>query len=505
MIDRVTLDIVGSPAPTFTIPDASGLAPLEFHLGPVPQASHSASEIPQPSPDVVARFQAAMAEPAATPTMPSSATSVSPEATPRQLDAGAALGQDIRQATTDNAARLPAAEIQTQAVESVPLDATETRQPAATRTNPLPATDVPTIGRTYDNGMATRPDAMPCPTDAGSATSQDTRQPTVVTSARQPITAHTPAHPTAAAQPAADHTPAHPTAAAQPAVDHTPAHPTAAAQPAADHIPAQPTAATKPVAADIPAQPTAAAQPVAADIPTQPTAAAQPATADIPAQPTAATKPVAADIPQANPGTPTIREPADVEMADGVYTPKTVEGRLDKPAAMPSQDEDGIRIGKGVRLTADDKQVVQASDSIAQPLQAAPVVVPVAPDAAPTAVAGAVSIEIDPAAATAKTRELVDAAAQVADTILVTPSLVRGEGAITIQLKPTVLDGSEIRLEAKGSAITVAITPATPSVAQVIAQSQAQFEQALVERLPSFQIAVTMAPTKSVRRSETAT
>ena len=415
MIDIVTLDIVGSPVPTFTIPDASGLVPLELHLGTATQTGNSGSEIPLPSPDAVARFQAAMAEPAATPTMPSSTTSVSPEATPRQLDAGAALGQDIRQATTDNAARLPAAEIQTQAVESVPLDATETRQPAATRTNPLPATDVPTIGRTDDNGMATRPDAMPCPTDAGSATSQDIRQPTLDTSARQSITA---------------------------------------------------------------------------DIPTQPTTAAQP---------------VATDIPQANPVTPTIRETADVEMADGVYTPKTVEGRLDKPAAMPSQDEDGIRIGNDVRRTTDDKQAVQASDSIAQPLQAAPVIVPVAPDAAPTTVAGAVSIEIDPAAATAKTRELVDAAAQVADTILVTPSLVRGEGAITIQLKPNVLDGSEIRLEAKGTAISVAITPATPSVAQVIAQSQAQFEQALVERLPSFQIAVTMAPTKSVRRSETAT
>ena len=106
------------------------------------------------------------------------------------------------------------------------------------------------------------------------------------------------------------------------------------------------------------------------------------------------------------------------------------------------------------------------------------------------------------AAATARTHELVEAASQVADTILVTPSLVHGEGEITIQLKPTVLDGSEIRLEAKGSSITVAVTPATQSVAQVIAQAQAQFEQTLVERLPSFQIAVTMAPPKSVRRNE---
>ena len=124
---------------------------------------------------------------------------------------------------------------------------------------------------------------------------------------------------------------------------------------------------------------------------------------------------------------------------------------------------------------------------------------------APAAVTGTVSIEVDPAAATAKTHELVEAAAQVADTILVTPSLVRGEGESTIQPKTRILDGSEIRMEAKGSAITVAITPATPSVAQVIAQAQVQFEQTLVERLPSFQIAVTVAPPKAVRRNESAT
>jgi len=127
--------------------------------------------------------------------------------------------------------------------------------------------------------------------------------------------------------------------------------------------------------------------------------------------------------------------------------------------------------------------------------------VPIAPDASSAPVAGVVSLEIDPSAATARTHELVEAASQVADTIMVTPSLVRGEGEITIRLKPTVLDGSEIRLEAKGTSITVAITPATPSAAQVIVQSQAQFEQALVERLPSFQIAVTVATTKTSRRN----
>ena len=126
----------------------------------------------------------------------------------------------------------------------------------------------------------------------------------------------------------------------------------------------------------------------------------------------------------------------------------------------------------------------------------------VSADAAPVSTIAPVAIEIDPAAATARTHELVEAATQVADTILVTPSLVQGEGEIIIQLKPTVLDGSEIRLEAKDSSITVAITPATPAVAQAIAQAKVQFEQALAERIPSFQIAVSVENLKIARRKD---
>ena len=126
----------------------------------------------------------------------------------------------------------------------------------------------------------------------------------------------------------------------------------------------------------------------------------------------------------------------------------------------------------------------------------------VSADAAPVSTIAPVAIEIDPAAATARTHELVEAATQVADTILVTPSLVQGEGEIIIQLKPNVLDGSEIRLEAKDSSITVAITPATPAVAQAIAQAKVQFEQALAERIPSFQIAVSVENLKIARRKD---
>jgi flagellar hook-length control protein FliK len=88
----------------------------------------------------------------------------------------------------------------------------------------------------------------------------------------------------------------------------------------------------------------------------------------------------------------------------------------------------------------------------------------------------------------------VEAAEAVADTILVTPALVRGEGKVTIRLKPTVLDGSEIHLEAKGTKITVAIAPATNAAQQIVEQSKAQLAQTLAQRLPSFQFAVMISP-----------
>ena len=130
-------------------------------------------------------------------------------------------------------------------------------------------------------------------------------------------------------------------------------------------------------------------------------------------------------------------------------------------------------------------------------LQAAPVAAGAEVAAGPAQVAAApIAVEIDPAAATARTSELVDAAVAVADTILVTPALTHGDGEVTIHLKPTVLDGSEIRLEAKGTTISVAIAPVTVEAARAVERSIVQFEQTLAERMPSFQFAVSVAPAK---------
>lgn len=92
-------------------------------------------------------------------------------------------------------------------------------------------------------------------------------------------------------------------------------------------------------------------------------------------------------------------------------------------------------------------------------------------------------------AVSARTQVLVDAVEAVCDAILVSPGLVRGQGEIRIQLKPEVLSGTEISIEAKGTTLTVAFNPTTPDVAAILQQNITQFEQHLAGRIRSYQIA----------------
>ena len=457
---------------TLTLPDASGLAPLVLPFDMESQAHAFGSERSQPAPEAIARFQAAMAEQttAGTDSMPTTfdigragisetpSTDVKRTKTaPSQIGAAIHLSHDFRQTPDAKQVQLQATGIQMQPTD-VPLPVAAD---AATATDATSVTSIDDIRRRgcldTPSTDAARPETAPYQADIGITRGLDIQQTTDDKQVRQTtdgIPIQQPTNDIPATQPAAN------------IPTQQPTNGIPATQPAANIPTLQPTndiPATQPTT-NIPVQ-----QPTATLQSQQPTEGAQLANE-------ATTASVAA--------TPT-------------------DNRQQVTRTDPEQSVRGPV--RSIRQTTDDKQVLLATDNVTAPLQAAPVVVPVAPDAAPTAVTSVVSIEIDPAAATAKTRELVDAAAQVADTILVTPSLVSGEGEITIQLKPNVLDGSEIRLEAKGTTITVAITPATPSIAQVIAQSQAQFEQTLVERLPSFQIAVTVAPTKSIRRNESAT
>ncbi len=115
-----------------------------------------------------------------------------------------------------------------------------------------------------------------------------------------------------------------------------------------------------------------------------------------------------------------------------------------------------------------------------------------APTAAPVTAVEAVVAAFTPSVTRAvePAQVLVEAARAVADTLLVTPGLLRGEGEIRIQLRPDVLDGTEIHIAVAGRQLTVAFTPPTPDLVALIEQSRPQLTAHLAERIHSFQIAV---------------
>ena len=166
-------------------------------------------------------------------------------------------------------------------------------------------------------------------------------------------------------------------------------------------------------------------------------------------------------------------------------------------------DESSVAARRGRRALPSEGAVQKAAPS-ASSAPSAPSALPVsfavpevsapaaAPTAAPVTAVEAVVAAFTPSAARAvePAQVLVEAARAVADTLLVTPGLLRGEGEIRIQLRPDVLDGTEIHIVVAGRQLTVAFTPPTPDLVALIEQSRPQLTAHLAERIHSFQIAV---------------
>ena len=141
-----------------------------------------------------------------------------------------------------------------------------------------------------------------------------------------------------------------------------------------------------------------------------------------------------------------------------------------------------------------DENLAMQPDAVV--LQAAPMAVPEQPAAAPNAgeeglkVGAVTDGRIAEVAAVSKTDVLIEAANAVADTMIVSPGLMRGEGEIVVTLKPDVLAGSELRIAVAGGQMTVEFTPTVANVAQLLVECQPQLVQYLSERISGFQIAV---------------
>ena len=89
---------------------------------------------------------------------------------------------------------------------------------------------------------------------------------------------------------------------------------------------------------------------------------------------------------------------------------------------------------------------------------------------------------------------VIEAASAVADTLLVSPNLMHGGGEIRVQLKPDVLDGAQICIKVTGKSMQVEFASVTDDIARLMTEAQPQLIQRLAEKMPTYEVAVTVLP-----------
>jgi len=126
-------------------------------------------------------------------------------------------------------------------------------------------------------------------------------------------------------------------------------------------------------------------------------------------------------------------------------------------------------------------------------LQAAPMVsAPVADGVAAAPVAVAESVAAVASVSPLDLNDMFLAAAEaVAAAVTVSPELMRGEaGEIRVQLRPDVLEGSEVIVAVDDRKMEVTFVPAATHVADAILANQPILQRQLVERIAGFEVSV---------------
>ena len=230
-----------------------------------------------------------------------------------------------------------------------------------------------------------------------------------------------------------------------------------------------------------------------------------------PAVPDAVPPPVVPTVPDAGPS-PTVRAVADVVPSPVVPTvpdavpPPVVPAPVSVPSSVIPPEETGVsltaprppvRVAAAGEIVAEETvadeteladAVVSAGVRVADPAVYA--AVPQAVEAAvPVTAVDTVTAAFAPAAVPAQETFLA-AANAVADVLLVSPGLLRGEGEIRVQLRPDVLEGTEVRISVAGRQLDIAFVPRTPDVAVLIEQNRPQLEQHLAARFLTFRLSV---------------
>ena len=176
--------------------------------------------------------------------------------------------------------------------------------------------------------------------------------------------------------------------------------------------------------------------------------------------------------------------------------PETAVAQTETPLVEVGQDKRGISVGGEVKVDG-FRPASEPEDAAASVvLQAAPIAVAPEPqviDVRNVAVepVQVVAARVAHQVAATPTQVLIEAASAVADTIVVSPGLLRGSGEIQVQLRPDVLEGTVIHISTTApGALAVQFTPTTENMAALLEKSAPQLVAYLSEYVHNFQVAV---------------
>ena len=152
-------------------------------------------------------------------------------------------------------------------------------------------------------------------------------------------------------------------------------------------------------------------------------------------------------------------------------SPVAVDQDLDSPVAVEQELDPPVLQSAPVSVPA-QMQVIDVKDVAVEPVQV---------------VAARVAHQVVATPA----QVLIEAASAVADTIVVSPGLLRGAGEVQVQLRPDVLEGTVIQISTTASgSLTVQFMPVTENMAELLEKCAPQLVTYLSERIHSVQVAV---------------
>ena len=188
---------------------------------------------------------------------------------------------------------------------------------------------------------------------------------------------------------------------------------------------------------------------------------------------------LAGPVPTATGPVPTATGPVPTVSVPTVAGPvPTVSGEL--AGSVPHAMEEDV-----------SEEAVVAADvapqAVSQPVVPSPVA-PLAPEA--PAVTPVEIVRTQAAQPLPPAQVLVEAAQAVADTLLVSPGLLRGQGEVVVRLRPDVLEGTEVRIAVTGRQLDVQFQPTTVDMAVLLENCRTQIANHLTAKIATFNVTV---------------